>query len=272
MQNKQLRILTIGAHPDDCELTTGGICTKYKRQGHVVKYVYTTNGNAGHHKMAGEKLAEVRAEEIRNACAIAGFEYEIMNNDDGYLESSVCNRDNLIRIIRKFQPDIVFTHRPNDYHPDHRHTAILLQDASFLIRVPLICPDTPALSYSPVIMYMADSFKKPMPFEPCVVVSIDDAIETKIKILDCHKSQFYEWLPWLDGYTEEIPASGRERIEWLTSSQISRDNEIAERFRSELVKRYGKEKGLKIKCAEAFELSEYGRELKRDEIQAYFPF
>jgi len=272
MQDKKLKILTIGAHPDDCELTTGGICTKYKRLGHVVKYVYTTNGDAGHHKIGGEKLAEVRSEEVRNACAIAGFEYEIMNNHDGYLEASLCNRDNLIRIIRKFRPDIIFTHRPNDYHPDHRHTAILVQDASYLIRVPNVCPDTPALNYSPVIMYMSDNFNKPIPFEPYIVVDIDDAMEIKTKIVDCHKSQFYEWLPWIEGYESEVPTDEKDRFLWLASTQATRDNEIAEKFRPNLKEHYGKEEGLAIKCAEAFELSEYGGELNEDERLIYFPF
>jgi LmbE family N-acetylglucosaminyl deacetylase len=272
MQGKKLRILTVGAHPDDCEVKTGGVCVKYRKQGHIVKYVYATNGNAGHHELDAESLEKTRAEEIKKACSVAGFEYEIMNNDDGYLEVNMCNRDKLIRIIRKFRPDIIFTHRENDYHPDHRHTSILVQDASFLIRVPLICPDTPALDYTPVIMYMSDNFEKPLPFKPCVVVDTDDVIEEKAKILDSHKSQFYEWLPWLNGNLEDVPSNDLERVEWLTEKRITGGNNVALKYRLKLIERYGKEKGMNVKSAEAFELSEYGRRLKEEEIQEYFPF
>jgi len=272
MQKKQLRILTVGAHPDDCELCTGGISIKYRSLGHVVKNLYTTNGDAGHHILSGKKLADIRAEEARNACAVAGIECEIMDNHDGYLEATIENREKMIRIIRKFRPDIIFTHRLYDYHPDHRHTAMLVQDASFLVRVPNICPDVPALDYSPIVMFIKDGFKKPNAFEPDIVVGIDDVIETKVKMIHCHKSQMYEWLPWLDGYEDAIPAGESERFKWLTAKVCKADGRVADRFRSRLIERYGEEKGSGIKYAEAFELSEYGGDLPEDQIPVYFPF
>ena len=272
MQKQKLRIMVLGAHPDDCELSTGGICAKYKELGHVVKYVYATNGDAGHHKLSREEIAKVRAKEIKDVCEVAGFEYEIMNNHDGYLEASLDNRDNLIRIIRKFQPDIIFAPRANDYHSDHRRTSILLQDASYLLMVPNVCPDTPVLNYSPVIMYVADDFKKPAPFDPSVVVDIDDVFETKIEILNCHKSQFYEWLPWIGRYENEIPADENGRFQWLSKIKAAQYSELADKYRNKLIERYGEEKGSKVKYAEAFEISEYGAELTSEQLSEYFPF
>lgn len=272
MLDKQLRIMTIGAHPDDCELFSGGTCLKYSSLGHKVKFVYTTNGDAGHHILGGHELAAVRASEVAAACAVGGFEHEIMNNHDGYLEASIRNRDQLIRIIRKFKPDIIFTHRPNDYHTDHRCTALLVQDSVFLLTVPNICPDTPALDYLPVIMYMEDSFKKPNEFEPKVVVGIDDIFSSKAKMADCHKSQMYEWLPWLGRYLESVPEGEAERLAWLTAKIAGEDAAVADRFRSQLAGRYGVQKGAGVKCAEAYELSEYGESISDEMMPVYFPF
>ncbi|HHV95700.1 MAG TPA: PIG-L family deacetylase [Clostridiaceae bacterium] len=272
MQKDKLRIMVLGAHPDDCELTTGGTCVKYRKLGHVVKYVYTTNGNAGHHKLSKEEIAKVRALEVKAACEVAGFEYEIMDNNDGYLEADITNRDKLIRIIRKFQPDIIFAPRLNDYHTDHRRTSILLQDASYLLMVPHVCPDVPPLRYCPVIMYVADDFNKPVPFEPTIVVDIDDVFETKMKILDCHKSQFYEWLPWVDNYENEVPADKSKRLQWLSEKRGAYYSLLADKYRHKLIERYGEEKGSKVKYIEAFEISEYGAQPTREQLSGYFPF
>jgi Uncharacterized proteins, LmbE homologs len=272
MKDKQLRIMTVAAHPDDCELYTGGTCFKYSSIGHIVKFVYTTNGDAGHQIHGGRELAAIRAAEASNACAVGGFEHEIMNNHDGYLKATIQNRDNLICIIREFKPDMIFTHRPNDYHTDHRNTSLLVQDAGFLLMVPNICPDSPALDYSPIIMYMADNFKKPNSFEPDVVVDIDDVFEFKAKMAHCHKSQMYEWLPWLGRYLDSVPNGESERLAWLTEKIKKEDALVAERFRSQLTSRYGSQRGANVKCIEAFELSEYGGSLTEDMLSVYFPF
>lgn len=272
MQTNQLKIMTIGAHPDDCELGSGGVCLKYAALGHKVKYVYTTNGDAGHQTLGGRELAAIRACEVKNACAAGNFEYEIMDNHDGYLEASIANRDNLIRIIREFKPDIIFTHRFNDYHTDHRNTSLLVQNTAYLLMVPNICPDAPALKYNPIIMYLSDNFVKPVPFEPTVIVGIDDVFKAKLKMLECHKSQVYEWLPWIDGYLDTVPSDENEKMEWLAGKDIKFDSELAIKYRSLLKARYGNEKGSEFKYAEAFELSEYGGRMASDMIPVYFPF
>lgn len=272
MENKQLRIMTIGAHPDDCELGSGGTCLKYAALGHKVKFVYVTNGDAGHQTLSGRELAARRASEVKAACAEGGFEYEIMGNHDGYLEASIANRDNLIRIIREFKPDIIFTHRYNDYHTDHRNTSLLVQNTAYLLMVPNVCPDAPALKYNPIIMYLADNFNKPVPFEPTVVVGIDDVFQAKLKMVECHRSQVYEWLPWIDGYLDTLPADDAERLEWLKGKDIRMDADIAEKYNSQLAERYGNAKGSAFRYAEAYELSEYGGRLTKEMIPQYFPF
>ncbi len=272
MNESLLRIMTIGAHPDDCELTTGGTCLKYSALGHRVKYVYATNGDAGHHIHSGSVLAGIRAAEASLACGIGGFEHEIMDNHDGYLEASIQNRDSLIRIIRNFRPDLIFTHRTNDYHSDHRNTGLLVQDTAYLLMVPNVCPDTPALDYAPVMMYVSDGFRKPAPFEPSVVVAIDDVFMDKARMANCHKSQFYEWLPWIGRYADAIPSGKEVRFQWLTGQIEQLDSLEAKRFLTETASRYGNERASSIKCIEAFERSEYGGVLTDEMIPVYFPF
>lgn len=272
MESRKLRILVIGAHPDDCELGTGGTAIKFCRQGHKVKYVYATNGDAGHHELGGGQLAKIRSEEVKNSCAIAGIEFEILDNHDGYLEVSIKLREKFIQIIRSFAPDLIITHRLNDYHPDHRNTSLLVQDSSYLITVPNICPLTPALASQPVILYMHDNFKKPYEFSPDIVVSIDDVIDEKMKMLDCHQSQFYEWLPWNRGEIDKVPPNYEERKKWLFNNQGKRYEKIADNYRNELIKKYGLDLGKTVKYVEAFEISEYGRRISDEDITRYFSF
>jgi N-acetylglucosamine malate deacetylase 1 len=271
MKDRQIRALMIGAHPDDCEFKTGGLAALYRKAGHAVKFVSATNGEAGHHEMGGGPLARRRKAETERVAELAGIEYEVMESADGRLEADLATRERFIRLIREFQPDVVFTHRTNDYHPDHRRTGILVQDASYLIRVPNICPLAPHLSHTPVILYMSDGFQKPIPFNPDVVVDIDPVTDIKAKMLHCHTSQIYEWLPYDGGYLDQIPGDDAGRLAWLQERLVGRDGANADRFRDKLVARYGAERGNAIRCAEAFEVSEYGRGLAEDEVDIYFP-
>lgn len=270
-ETKPLRLLVIGAHPDDCEFRAGGLATKCRARGDVVKFVSATNGEAGHHRLGGGPLAQRRYEETRHVAAVADIEYEVLEIPDGRLEADLATRDRFIRLIREFQPDLLFTHRPNDYHPDHRRTGILVQDASYLIRVPNICPLTPHLSRTPIILYLQDHFQKPVPFQPDVVIAIDEVIETKARMLHCHASQMYEWLPFDGGYADQVPDGDAARLAWLTARTAQRDGAAANRFRDQLIGRYGEADGNAVRCVEAFEVSEYGRDLPSGEIDRYFP-
>lgn len=266
-----LRALMIGAHPDDCEIKSAGLAAKLRARGDVVKYVSVTNGDAGHHEMGGGPLARRRLEETRRVAAVAGIEYEVLDAPDGRLEPTLAMRERIIRLIREFRPDLVFTHRTNDYHPDHRNTGVLVQDASYLIRVPNICAHTPHLSRTPVILYFQDGFRKPAAFTPDVVVAVDDVMEVKARMLHCHESQFYEWLAYDGGYLGDIPAGDAERLAWIRARAEGWGSGTADRFRDALTARYGEAEGRAVRFAEAFEVSEYGRPLPAEEVDAYFP-
>src|SRR6266446_6208499 len=170
MPDHTLRLLIIGAHPDDADYHAGGIAALYRLAGHTVKMVSLTNGDAGHQSLRGSELAARRRQEAAAAGAVIGASYDVLDNHDGELLPTVDNRRAVIRLMRSFKPDLVLTHRPNDYHPDHRYTSQLVQDAAYLVTVPAIVPEVPHLARDPVIAYLPDDFQKPYPLEPAVAV------------------------------------------------------------------------------------------------------
>lgn len=160
-QDKPLNVIVFGAHPDDCENDAGGLAALYSSMGHKVKFVSLTNGDKGHHEMGGGKLAVIRLKEAKNAGKALGIaEYDVLDNHDGELMPTLENRMDVIRLIREWNSDIVIAPRPNDYHPDHRYTGILVQDAAYMVIVPNILPHTPPLKKNPCHRYYSCIRKK----------------------------------------------------------------------------------------------------------------
>ena len=265
----KLNIIAIGAHPDDCDQRAGGVAAKFAALGHRVRFVSVTNGDAGHQTEGGGALAARRRAEAQEAGRRIGIEYIVLDNHDGELLPGLKPREDIIRQIRQVNADLVLAPRPNDYHPDHRYTGILVQDAAYMVVVPNIAPDTPALRRNPVFMYFQDGFQRPNPFRPDVAVSIDDVIEKKIDMMDAHVSQFYEWLPWVAGRLEGVPKDPAGRRKWLEETRAGQPTAAV---REALVKRYGPEKGKAVRHAEAFEICEYGTRPDEAMIRKLFPF
>jgi LmbE family N-acetylglucosaminyl deacetylase len=269
----KLRIICFGAHPDDCELREGGVGAMWAAQGHHVKFVSVTNGDIGHWRDAGGPLARRRKAEVEAAARILGIATEVLDIHDGELEPTLENRRKITRLIREWKADVVISHRPNDYHPDHRYTGVLVQDSAFMVTVPFFCPDVPCLKANPVFLFAPDSFQKPNPFHADVVVSVDPVIEKKLDALDTLESQFYEGGAL--GSADLIPSDPmkqQDRRRKVRADHASRDQAIARRYRSTLADWYGKEKAEKVQFAEAFEVCEYGRRPNRTEMARLFPF
>ncbi len=264
---KQLRIIAFGAHPDDCDICAGGAAALWSKAGHNVKFVSVTNGDAGHQTLAGAALATRRRAETQAAAQVLGIEYEVLDNHDGELLPTLENRRQIIKLIRDFQPHLVLSHRPNDYHPDHRYTATLVQDAAYMVTVPNIVAAAAHLTRNPIFLYFSDHFQKPYPFVPDAMISIDETIETKIAALACHESQFFEWLPYNGGYLQEMPADEIERHQWFSTRMKQRLGRDAIRFRDKLEEIYGRGRAAQIQFAEAFEWCEYGAALN-DEVRS----
>lgn len=268
-----MKILIFGAHPDDCDIHCGGLALKYTGAGHDVKFVSVTNGDTGHHVIGGGQLARRRFAEAQEAAKVAGLsEYQVLDIHNGELEPTVANRKIIIRIIREYDPDLIITHRPNDYHPDHRYTSQLVQDASYIVTVPNMAALTDFLRRPPRILYMHDRFQKPYPFSPDVAVSIDEVIERKVDMMACHQSQVFEFLPFNQGIEDQVPDDEEGRRRWLAGWRLPRFEEVAEKYRDLLIELYGKDRGSKVRYAEAYEGCEYGAGFSRDERKDLFPF
>jgi len=269
----KLRIICFGAHPDDCELQAGGTAAMWAARGHKVKFVSVTNGDIGHWREAGGPLARRRRAETEQADGILGVTTEILDIHDGELLPTLEYRRILTRLIREWKADLVLGHRPNDYHPDHRYTGVLVQDAAYMVTVPHFCPDTPILQKNPVFMYFPDRFQKPNPFKPDVVVDVGPTMEKKLDALGVMVSQFAEG--GANGSADLMPADPegqKRRHQQVRESMARRNSSLADRFRKELGEWYGAAKAGQVKYAEAFELCEYGAQPDKKELQRLFPF
>ena len=267
-ENKKLRVVMIGAHPDDCDQDAGGTAILFAKMGYAVKFVSVTDGRAGHQTMKADDLKKRRFSEAQEAGKRFGVTYHVLNNHDGELLPTLEARLQVIKEIREWQADIVIAPRPNDYHPDHRYTGILVQDAAYMVAVPSVVPGTPALKNNPVFLYFQDFFQRPNPFRPDIAIDISTVFDQKIHAMDAHESQMYEWLPRIGHYAEQVPANKNDREKWLaTTRAVPITNEV----RASLTKYYGDSKAAQAKHAEAFEICEYGKQPKEEDIKRLFP-
>jgi LmbE family N-acetylglucosaminyl deacetylase len=275
-QDGKLRIIVFGAHPDDCEYAAGGTAARWAAKGHKVKFVSCTNGDIGHWGTAGGPLARRRAAEVKRCATILGIaETEVLDIHDGELMVTMENRRTICRLIREWNADVVISHRPNDYHPDHRYVGVLIMDAAYMVTVPFFCPDTPYLTKNPVFLFCEDEFKRPNPFTPDVVVSIDDVIEKKLAAMDALESQFYEG--GCNGGPHLLPdpkdaAAVAARKKQVRDELVAVFSGPARRHRAALESGYGRELGQQTRYAEAFEICEYGRQPDAGELRKLFPF
>ena len=270
-KGEKLRVIMVGAHPDDCELKAGATAALWADQGAEVLLMSCTCGDAGHHEIGGGPLARRRLAESKRSAQILGVSSLVLDYHDGELLPTLDFRRDVIRAIRNWKADIVFCHRPNDYHPDHRYSSQVVQDAAYLVMVPNVCPDTPALEKNPVFMYFPDHIRKPCPFVPDVIVDATSMMEKKIQSLDTIDSQMYEWLPWIDRVLDKVPKDRSKRIEFLKNFWNKHFHSSAEEFPALLKERYGAQQAAKARYAEAFELCEYGSQPSREELWEMFP-
>jgi len=274
-QDGKLRIICFGAHPDDCELREGGAAAKWAALGHHVKFVSCTNGDIGHWNMAGGPLAKRRKAEVVETSKLLGIDHEVLDIHDGELMVTMENRRTICRLIREYKADVVISHRPNDYHPDHRYVGVLVMDAAYMVTVPFFTPDVPYLTKNPVFLFSEDNFQRPNPFTADIAVAIDDVMEKKLAAVEALHSQFFEG--GANGHAGLIPdmtdpekvAARKKEVRENFSKRFA---STATKYRASLEKYYGAETAGKTGFAEAFEVCEYGRRPSAEEIRKLFPF
>ena len=269
----KLRIIIFGAHPDDSEYRGAGVAMKWAKAGHHVKLVSATNGDIGHWQMAGGPLAQRRLKEVMEVGRRLGAATEVLDIHDGEIMPTLENRRTITRLIRQWNADVVIVNRPNDYHPDHRYTSILVQDSAYMVGVPFFTPDVPPLRRNPAYFYTADRFQRPNPFRADVAVGIDEVIEPTLDALLVMESQIHEGgADGRPGIYPTDPAGRQKRRDDVRRNLARRYAAAAEQYRDALVKFYGEERGRKIQYAQAFEVCEYGRQPSQDDLKKIFPF
>ena len=266
------RLLCIGAHPDDCEIQAAGLAALWTGRGGSARFISMTDGSAGHQELGGAQLANIRRGEARAGAAAVGADSVVFDNLDSSLLPTLENRHRVIQAVREYQPDVIATHRTNDYHPDHRYTGVTVQDACYMVMVPNALPRCPVPDREPVVIFMSDKFTKPRPIEPDLVFDIGSVIEKKLDSITSHVSQVTEWLPWIERYADEVPEDESERRTYFRDRAAQKPAAQADRFRDALVAKYGQPRGGEVRYAEAYEVSEYGAPLTEELSRSLFPF
>ena len=268
---RQLRIIAFGAHPDDAEQKFGGTAALFAAQGHKVKLVALTNGDVGHFAQAGGPLAQRRKAEVEACHKKLGVATDVLDIHDGELMPDLETRKKMANLIRDWQADIVLSHRPWDYHPDHRNVGKLADDTAVVVAAPFFTPYTPPTKKNPIYLYYSDQFLKPYPFDPIIAVGFDDVAAKKWACIGDMPSQFADADSWQARYRGNAPADQAARAAFILGQVQQRSADVANQYRSLLVKLYGEQKGRAIKYAEAFELNQYGSPATADELKALFP-
>jgi N-acetylglucosamine malate deacetylase 1 len=272
-EDGKLRIIVFGAHPDDAEYRGAGVAMKWARAGHHVKLVSATNGDVGHWQEAGGPLALRRKKEVDEVARRLGVTNEVLDIHDGEIMPTLENRRTITRLIRQWNADVVITNRPNDYHPDHRYTSILVQDSAFMVTVPFFAPDVAPLKKNPVFLYSSDRFQRPNPFRADVAIDIGDVMEPTLDALLVMESQIHEGgASGYPGINPSDPAGKQKRRDEVRTSLRRRYASAANTYRDALTKFYGAERARGVQFAQAYEVCEYGRQPSPDELKRLFPF
>lgn len=265
MEGKKYKVLSIGAHPDDADTSAGGLLCKLKAKGWDVRLLSLTDGSAGTYDIehSGQKLAEIRKKEAAASGALLGGRYDVWDLQDARLTASIENRERLIRYIRECDPALIITNRPGDYHPDHRNTALLVADASYLLTVPTVCSDVEPMEVMPVILYWADDFERPYPCQPDVVVPIDGYEESLLQLACCHESQYFDWMYWPDRMDhKDWPRE--KQVEELRTRYLRNGRSNRDYTEKQLIEQLGEERAAEVKAVQYFEVCEFGEPLTEE--------
>ncbi len=194
-----MNILAIGAHPDDVEEGCSGTLAKFASQGHKIFIATATNGNVGSATLPMDEIAKIRKEEARQSAAVIGAEYICLDYDDEMFFESKEARLKFIDLVRYCKADLILTHYPEDYNPDHELTSKIINDIAVMIPVAKIKTPNEPYDKIPIIAYFEPV--NGMGFIPTEYVDITDFMDKKIEMLNCHKSQI-EWMS--DNYKDTM--------------------------------------------------------------------
>ncbi len=185
--NSQLRVLAVGAHPDDLEYQIGGTLARYAAQGHHVTMAVVTNGNVGSSTLPPDEIAAIRFQEATASASLIGAELLWLDYDDEFFFYNEESRRHLIDVMRQARPDVVLAHWTDDYHPDHSLSGQAVRDARIMTAVPNIVTAHPPLQAIPKLFFY-DTLAG-INFQPEVYVDISSTFAIKQQMLAAHVSQ-----------------------------------------------------------------------------------
>lgn len=192
-----MKVLAVGAHPDDLEILCGGTLARYAQEGHDVVMCHATKGDRGSFEYSAEEVSTIRHREAGAAAEVIGAEHISLGLSDAEVNASDPEqRLMMIDLVRATKPDVIITHSPNDYMGDHNEVSRLVFDTSFFASLPLIETAHAYHEVVPALFYM-DTFTG-LRFEPTEFVDISEVVETKVQMLSCHESQL-RWIRDHDG-------------------------------------------------------------------------
>ncbi|GAO42705.1 PIG-L deacetylase family protein [Flavihumibacter petaseus] len=261
VSQKSLKVMVIFAHPDEGEIYTGGVTALYTKMGHQVKFMSLTNGDAGHHSMKPADLAKMRYQEAMESKKILSLgDYEVLDYHDKFLKNTREVQDKVIKSIREWNADIVFTYYPADGgHPDNMTAGYIVREAAPRLQ----------MAKTPVFVYIRDFHTINFSYIPDFAVGIDAVWQTKLAACAAQKSQVNEAIPYKMGILEEVKASP-EKQKKLVEENTYPFSSVTNINMPALAKWYGSQTA-SVKYAEAFEIAEFGRQLKASEMREMFP-
>jgi LmbE family N-acetylglucosaminyl deacetylase len=266
-----IRVIVVGAHPDEADMYAGGTAARFAEMGHAVKFLSLTNGDAGHHAIGGGPLAVRRYAEAQEAAKRLGVqEYEVLDAHDGELFPTLEVRRDVIRRIRAWRADIVIGFHPDGGgHPDNRAAGQAVADAIPFVSLQNVVPAVAALHTTPVCLYMPD-YATQKKHRCDVTVDVDRTIEKKLLACDAHATQFYESAPWGRGFIDQVPEGWERRRGFILKYWAEFMYTLPE-MRESLAKWYGPAHAEQVKFAEAFQHADFGRQPDDQEIRHLFP-
>ncbi|MNB68338.1 Mycothiol S-conjugate amidase [compost metagenome] len=266
-----IRVIVIGAHPDEADMYAGGTAALFAERGHQVKFLSLTNGDAGHYEERGERLAARRKQEAQSAAQCLGIaEYEVLGTPDGTVEPTLPFRNEVIRHIRRWRADLVISFHPEGgISPDNRYTGRVVSDAVPFTTVRGYMPDEPALSRPPLVLLMPDTNMLD-DYKADIVIDVESTMEKKLLACDAHATQFYESPAWHRGIPGQLPIEWEDRKKHLLEGW-STTFHASPKMLPALQMWYGKERASAVRYAEPFEIARCSRPASREEWRSWLP-
>lgn len=267
-----MRVILIGAHPDEADMYGGGTAARFAEMGHEVKMVSLTNGDAGHFEMERFALAARRYQEAQEAANRLGvLEYDVLDTHDSELMPTLELRKKVIQLIREWNADVVISLNPNGGgHPDNRACGKVVDEAMAFVTNRYALLGVAPLEKRPAHLYMIDYITMRV-HRHDVVIDIGSTIEKKLLACDANASQFYEASARQYCALEDVPTSWETgRREFILEHWADTIYTLPH-MRDRLAELYGAEQAQKVEFAETFQFSDDSEIPTDDEIRRIFP-